>query len=236
MSIYLYDNAIVEYFRQVITDERVYITPSDNVVRTIARLNNDEIKLPLISLQRTNVQMQPYQFYTKYHGAPIRYEHTDEEDEKELLIRSLQAIPMKIQYSIDIWTRNREENDAIMRELLFFISTHPQIEITIPYGVNENHVFNLLLDGSITDNSDIVSHKNQGEIFITSISAYVDDAYIWKSTTEKPFTLDRIVIDPVKSDLINVGWIDTNKKGIIEDIKWQEIKREDDPMPPNNTN
>ena len=215
-------------------DERVYITPSDNVVRTIARLNNDEIKLPLISLNRTGVSMQNFQFYTKYQGAPIRFEHLDEEDENNILIRNLQAIPMKIQYSIDIWTRNREENDNIMRELLFFISTHPQIEITIPYGVNENHVFNLLLDGNITDNSDILDHKNRGEIFITSISAYVDDAYIWKSNTEEPFTLERIVVDPVKSNLINVGWIEQNKKGIIEDIKWQEIRREDDPTPPNN--
>jgi len=99
-------------------------------------------------------------------------------------------MPIRINYQIDIWTRNREENDNLVRELVFYLSTHQAMYVDIPYDLNEKHVFTFALDNSIDDNSDIISHKNSGEYFRQTLTAYVDDAYLWKTNKAKSIELD----------------------------------------------
>lgn len=184
MSVYLYDNAIVETFKSIINDDRIYITPAENVIRTIARLNSDEVKFPMISLTRTGTVLQPSHFSMRYDGAPVLTDY----DSK--IVQKLQAMPIRINYQIDIWTRNREENDNLVRELVFYLSTHQAMYVDIPYDLNEKHVFTFALDNSIDDNSDIISHKNSGEYFRQTLTAYVDDAYLWKTSKAKSIDLD----------------------------------------------
>jgi len=78
MSVYLYDNAIVETFKSIINDDRIYITPAENVIRTIARLNSDEVKFPMISLTRTGTVLQPSHFSMRYDGVPVLTDYDSE--------------------------------------------------------------------------------------------------------------------------------------------------------------
>ena len=54
MSLYKYEEAIVTKMREITGDDRVIITPSDNVENIIPRITNDEYKLPLRHIVRNN--------------------------------------------------------------------------------------------------------------------------------------------------------------------------------------
>lgn len=96
------------------------------------------------------------------------------------------AIPIQINWQLDIITRDRESNDNLLRELIFHYINYPTLEITIPYGLDINHNFNIFFDSDIDDNSDIVNHMNKGEYFRSTMSLYTDDAYLWKSSLKPP--------------------------------------------------
>lgn len=183
MSCVLYDNAIIENLRQLTQDTRIYIEPTENVFRTIGKLegSKDHIQLPLISVSRTGWSVLNPQHMQKFDGALLK---SDKEND---YTQRIQVIPIQINYVLDVWSRTREENDEILRELIFYYNNHPEMEVTVPYGADFKHRFNIFFNSDIEDNSDIVEQKNRGEYFRQSISFYTDDAYLWK-TSSRPFT------------------------------------------------
>lgn len=183
---YMYDTAIVDNLRSLVNDDRIYICPTDNVFRILARLDSDEIKLPIISLLRTNITLLSSQHSMRFNGGIAQINELTGDVDR------LQSMPIRINYLLDVWTRTREENDNIIRELIFYYSTNPTLEVTIPYGLNIKHKFNLFFDDNVEDNSDIVEHKNRGEYFRQTLSIYTDDAYLWKSFTHQPIFLESV--------------------------------------------
>lgn len=184
MSVYLYDDAIIKDLRRITGDDRISIQPSDNVFDTIARMNNDEILMPLINVSRIGWGMsdaRPHMM--KFDGAKVSYDPVEERYSR------FQAIPIRIDYQLEVWTNTREENDNILRELIWYYSTHPTLMVKIPYGLDIEHKFNIIFDGDVEDDSDIVNHKNTGRCFRQSLSFYVDDAYLWKSSSRGPTTV-----------------------------------------------
>lgn len=204
MSLYLYDNAIIEDIRRIFNDSRVHITIPDYEFSTLARIDKDRVTLPAISLVRTGWSLTDARPHTmKFDGATLRYE----KDIKKF--RSIQVIPIRINYLIDIWSKTRRENDDIMRELIFYYSTHPTLEITVPYDLNINHVFNIFFNNDIEDNSDIVSHKERGEYYRQTISMYTDDAYLWKSSARYPTVVSKLTVETMdQNELIGSDKVD----------------------------
>lgn len=185
MSFYLYDEAIVNNLRSLVNDDRIHIVPPDNALNVIGRITDDDIKLPLISLSRTSTQISnSISHPMKFDGGIAGY------DSKTKIFKKIQAIPIRINYLLDVWTKHRQENDDIIRELIFYISTHPTMKVEIPYGLDIEHKFNIFIDSDIDDNSDIVEHKNRGEYFRQTLSLYTDDAYLWKSASRYFMNVD----------------------------------------------
>ena len=177
---YLYDTAIVEDLRSIFDDDKIFICPPDRVFATIGRLSEDDVKLPMISVVRTGTSLGNSQHSMRFTGGLLSIDPQTNENTK------LQAIPITINYQLDVWTKHREENDNIVRELLFYYMTHPTLLVDIPYGSNLKHNFNIFFDSNIEDNSDISDHVNRGEYFRQTLSVYTDDAYLWKTTVNKP--------------------------------------------------
>ena len=177
---YLYDTAIVEDLRSIFDDDKIFICPPDRVFATIGRLSEDDVKLPMISVVRTGTSLGNSQHSMRFTGGLLSIDPQTNENTK------LQAIPITINYQLDVWTKHREENDNIVRELLFYYMTHPTLLVDIPYGSNLKHNFNIFFDSNIEDNSDISDHVNRGEYFRQTLSIYTDDAYLWKTTVNKP--------------------------------------------------
>lgn len=191
MSAYLYDEAIINDLRRVVGDNRIQIVPVDRVYDIIPRLNDDKLTLPLVSVTRTGWQIlaDDVNHSAKYEGS-VSDIHCAEPKFKGLRIQRYQFVPMQIDYTIDVWTRTRRDNDEFIRELYWYYMISPTLEINVPYELDFDHNFNIFLRPNITDASDITQHQLKGEIFRQSFDIYTDDAKLWKSSSREPTTID----------------------------------------------
>ena len=190
MSIYKYEEAIIKRMREITGDDRIIITPSENIGNIIPRISNDEIKLPLIHMIRNNWRLTGKDSHgMKMNGHiannyPMFHYGSNEGIDGKIHIEHL--IPISFSHTFEVWSRTREENDEMIRELIWFFKTIGEFEVEIPYGLNRNHIFTLTLNNEIVDNTNIVSHKDSGELFLQAIITNCDDAYLWKSSAHNP--------------------------------------------------
>lgn len=219
MSVRFYDDAIVEKIKRWVTDENLRILKPNETTRlfqTIIDDNNDQpIKLPVIAISREpqiNVDIttkRPLSFngvrVSKFEGEVIP------EDQKSM---HLDAIPIGINYQIDIYTRHYEEADEYIRNFVFNIINHPKMKVTIPYnGADLEHICYLRLASQISDNSDIPERLFSDEFVRWTLNVRVDDAYMFSV--------------PVKDDakIIDIGLYVVSKenKKESEEIVYSEI-------------
>lgn len=196
MSIYKYEEAIILRMRKLTGDDRIIITPSDNINNVIPRIKNDELKLPLIFMTRNSwglANSRPHGLKMNGHinnNFPLMKEPTPINEYGK--IKRLQVIPIIFNHTFTVLSKTREENDNIIRELIWLFAIDPTFEINVPYTLNIPHVFTLSILNDITDASPISSHSDIGEYFSQSFTTTCNDAYLWKSSEHYP---TRICID-----------------------------------------
>ena len=173
MSVYLYDKAIAELFNSV-TGDSIMIQPPENAIRNTAQLNGDRMQFPLISINRTNysIRSEERNFNALHQGGTVRINDNSN-------VTMARILPIRIDYQVDVFTVDKKMNDEIVRELLFYLSLYPSHEVHIPYGIDIDHRYNLILDDDVIDNSDTVNHVNDGVLFRTTFNMYCPDAYLW---------------------------------------------------------
>jgi len=209
MSIYLYDESIMYMFRDVF--DNCVFAPTDEAFRKSAQRRSDEddeptgeVKLPLISIWRENVSATPDQNWRQLRSG-IRYGHeydeVEETDDKENYI-FLHALKMRIDYQIDIWATSRRLTDDLFTELVFWLMQSPKVQISkvMPDDYEDDFNFYLQLE-DFTDNSDITSFRQEGRIYRITITSFIEDARIIKSTS-KPTVLERD-IDYISIDVLD---------------------------------
>lgn len=191
VGVYAYDLAIINDLRvrfnytkdgKQKTNNRIQITNAENVFDIIGDLQNDTIQFPLISLIRTGWQIEDYsQEFMNNSGGLVGY--LDDEVGDRIRQVRLQAIPIQINYQLDIWTQNRIDNDVIAREFIWFYKQNPQLRVKIPHGLNITHPFNIGIENEVVDNSDIAEHNSRGRYYRQTLGLYTDkDAFLWKSS------------------------------------------------------
>lgn len=183
--LHLYDDAIVEKFRQLFNDKRITVQPPENAIRYIAQLEDDNVNFPIISINRTNwsIRSNDLSFAQARTGVLNRIN-------QDSTISVMKIIPIRLEYQLDVYTVDRISNDEIYRELLFYILNNPTLEVDIPYTLNNSHVFNIFFNDDIVDNSDTVEHVNRGVLYRFTSTFFINDAYLFDGPTE----LNRIPI------------------------------------------
>ena len=130
----------------------------------------------------------------------------------------LNAIPISIQYQLDIYTRYLKEADAYCRDFIFNIINHPNVKIVVPYNdANFEHNSTLRVSADVEDNSDIPERLIAGQFTRMSLSLDIDDAYLWDTKIRKNVELDirDIGVDPdISHDYDEEEWDDS----ITEDL------------------
>lgn len=182
MSIYLYDEALTNRLRTVIQDEEVHIITSEKMF-TKSKDSHDNPVFPAVSLYRPSYSLSTLRrTITGYRVGQSDY------DEVSHQIYSTRTLPISINYQVDVWTRRREQNDELVRELLWFFTLYPQHKIIITYENFERAItFNAFLGEEITDNSDINNFENQGQYYRSTFNLTVDEAQLFLvDTTPKP--------------------------------------------------
>lgn len=178
MSTYLYDEALENKIKYWTEDTNIHIYGPNQTRRlfmTVANETNDNpIELPLIAISRAggfnilNTSKQPLAYTAVTTQANL---------EKGM---KLNAIPIDINYQIDVYARYYKEADEIARNLIFNFIRYPKISITVPYyEQNIEHHSKITLSSEVQDNSDIPERLVAGQFTRLTFAINIDDAYLW---------------------------------------------------------
>lgn len=176
--VYLYDEALVAKLKSwtQATNMHVY-APSDSrtLFETIADEGNDDIKLPILALTRAGFTIQnPNKQPLTYDGLRVR--------DKETYGQQLNAIPIQIDYQLDIYTRTKKEADLYARDLIFNIINHCAVKIIVPHnGVDYEHHGHVRISNNVEDNSGITERMDFGQFTRYTLNLNIDDAYLWSA-------------------------------------------------------
>ena len=187
----LYDEALLAKLNKWTEKKELHIYGPEETRRmleVIADNTNDKpIKLPIVCLRRKggytilNINKKPL----TYDGLAIRG------DTQERTAMVLNAIPISIQYQLDIYTRYLKEADAYCRDFIFNIINHPNVQVVVPYNdANFVHNSTIRVSADVEDNSNIPERLITGQFTRMSLSLDIDDAYLWDTKVRKNIELD----------------------------------------------
>lgn len=231
MSVSYYDEALYNKIKSWVKDTRMRILKPEESLRLFqlsADLENDKpVTLPLISLSRdTNIAIN----YT--HKKPMSFDG--------LMVRAttkqsqqINAIPIVINYQIDIYTKKLSTADEYVRNFVFNIVNHPKLTIEIPYnGINYLHECNIRLVSPLQDNSDIPQRLFSGQFTRWTISLTIDDAYLFSAPVEMNVGVDDIEVEPYFVNKSNKPvTVDNPKTEIVEhDFAYLGDTKQDKPV------
>ncbi len=178
MSVRLYDDALVKKIKNWVKDENVRILSPDETLELFQKIANDKndepISLPIISLTRSReVDLDhPHKKMMTFDGMML-----DATVDKSLQI---DAIPMTLNYQLDIYTRYKYEADEYMRNFVFNLVNHPKVKVVLPYNdINYTHYSNVRLIPTVEDNSDVPNRLVSDQFTRWTISFTIDDAYLF---------------------------------------------------------
>ena len=133
MGIRFYDTALLDKLKRWTAGTNTVLTGVNETRRlfetTLDSKNDNPITLPLITLSRPG----GYAILNK-NQRPLAYEGN-------ALIRTdnagarVSAIPIEINYQLDIYCRYLEEADEYARNFVFNIINYPKLNINIPYKI-----------------------------------------------------------------------------------------------------
>ena len=187
---HLYDEAVIEKFKELFGKDNMFIIPPERSKDTVAILEKDDIQFPLVSLDRRGFSIRDNA--VSWSASRMGIADSITSDGKANIMH---VIPIKINYQLDIYTVDRVSCDEILRELIFYFTLHPTLHVKIPYGLNTKHKFNLYFSPDIEDNSDTVEHINKGVLYRYTANIYTDDAYLFANTPVDLVVSD-IDVDP----------------------------------------
>jgi len=164
--LYNYDKALVSKFKKVFP--RVVYSPVDKFFdRYLLSSNNDSVKLPAMSVWRTNSEFHPHNAPSQLRVANMRVPTND-----PMVARQIYSMQVSLSYQLDLWTDNDIDRDDLLKEILYFLVKYPNI--TIRYQ-DQNFVFPIQI-GIPDDITDISRFEDTGDIYRMSIPLSVPDA------------------------------------------------------------
>lgn len=210
MSVSSYDENLIEKLKSWTANTQVNMYGPDETSRlfeVIADNTNDKpIALPIIALSRPNG------FTVKNtNKQPLTYDgyRLDSNEESSLV---LNAIPILLEYQLDIYTRYRKDADAYARELIFNIINHPSFEVVIPYyDLNIVHVATLRMESDVQDNSSVPERIIPGQFTRLTIRLNVDDAYLWHVPQYSNYHIADSLTVVVDDEVTEVVKVDDNQ-------------------------
>lgn len=195
----LYDEALLAKFNRWTEKTDIHIYGPEQtrqMLEVIADTTNDKpIKLPIVCLRRKGgyTILNTNKRVLTYDGLAIKADEreTIDKDDENKNMMVLNAIPISIQYQLDIYTRYLKEADAYCRDFIFNIINHPNVQVVIPYnGANFIHNSTIRVSADVEDNSDIQERLVVGQFTRLSLSIDIDDAYLWDTKIRKNVYID----------------------------------------------
>ena len=201
MSIKLYDDAVSKKIQEQVRDSNVRVLKPDESTRffqmSLDQKFDKHLTLPLIALSRDkNIDLLEVTKQQKtYNGFVFQ------QTENQTL--TVNVIPIKLTYQLDIYTRKMEEADEYLRNFIFNLINYPNIDITIPYNnLNYTHRSGIKLEPTLSDNSDIKEHLIPDEFTRFSLRFSIEDAYLFSAPITYNTSIDSVQLN-VKDRTLN---------------------------------
>ena len=120
----------------------------------------------------------------------------------------LNAIPIKLQYQLDIYTKTAEEGDEYLRQYLFKLINNPTIKIIVPYnGIEAEQIANIRVLGSVSDTSDISERLFSGQFTRWTLQLEIQDAFIYDVPYRRNWKLfidEQHLLDPAEYSALEI--------------------------------
>lgn len=199
MAIRFYDEALVGKIKKWTKEPNLRILKPDEVTRlfqTKADFKDDQpLSLPLIAISR-----EPNVDILSTNKKPLSFQGL-KLDSNEKKVINLNAIPIKIGYQIDIYTRHYAEGDEYLRNFIFNLVNYPKLSVQIPYNnVDLEHNANIQIIPTVEDNSDIKERLFSDQFTRWTIKLIIDDAYLFSVPFKDTISLD---IESTELEIIN---------------------------------
>lgn len=189
MSLALYDSALVDKVKNWMSKSDIQIySPED--AKSIFELNADRtddkpLKLPLICVTRA----------TGYHVTipteqPLSYDGLTLEATADKSLQ-LNAIPISIQYQLEIYTRYFKDADELARNMIFNLVNFPKVTVAMKYNEEQfYHDSTITLNPEVVDGSAIPERMIKGQFTKLVLSLDINDAYLWDIRVRDNYTID----------------------------------------------
>lgn len=102
----------------------------------------------------------------------------------------LNAIPVKLEYQMDIYTKKYEEGDELVRQFLFKLINNPLMIVEFTYnGIVFRHTTNIRILSTVSDTSDIGERVFSGQFTRWTIQMELHDTFLWSIPYKENWTL-----------------------------------------------
>ena len=158
--------------------------------------NNDQaFKLPFVALSRNNdiELLENIKSVKSFDGLKL-LQNSD-------CTLSLNVIPIKLEYQLDIYTKRYDEGAEYIRSFLFKLINSPLLKIEIPYNDTKIlHTANIRVLSTVSDTSAISERIFSGQFTRWTIQLEIQDAFLFSTPYRKnwKFILDDTEIDTLK--------------------------------------
>lgn len=173
------------------------LKPSE--VRRFFEVSADDSKdapltLPCVMLSRNNDIELGLNLKSPKSYAGLKLKQTTNES------MILNAIPIRLTYQLDIYTKTEEEGDEYLRQYLFKLINNPVIKIVVPYnGADFEQIANIRVLGTVSNTSDIAERIFPGQFTRWTIQLEIQDAFLYDVPYRKNWKL-YVVDDELVSD------------------------------------
>ena len=193
MSAVLYDEAFLNKLKGWTNDTELNVFGVDDtkkLFQVIATKQDDKpIKLPILALTR----MGGYKLLN-FNRKPLTFDGLKIGLDKESGT-TLNAVPINIEYQLDIYTRYYDEADEYVRNLIFNIINYPVLEVDLPYmDFHYKHCGVIRLSSDVEDNSNIPQRIVTGQFTRLTLYITIDDAYLWDIKKRYTKTINNIYV------------------------------------------
>lgn len=194
MALRYYDEALASKIGDWFKDPNVMVLKPDEVTRLFQiradRANDKPLALPLVAIARdTGVELIYSKKRVLTFSGKIIGSSTDSAANRKVV--QLDAIPVRLNYQIDIYTRTYEEGDEYLRELIFKLVNNNILNVSFPYnGTNIQHIAHIILLTDVTDNSDISEKLFKDQFTRWTLRLELQDAYLFNIPVNSTYTLE----------------------------------------------
>lgn len=221
MAIRYYDDVLAAKLKRWNPASDLRVLKPNEVKRLFELSANDShdapLTLPCIALSRNNDIEIEANIKTPKSYAGLKLRQT----ENETML--LNAIPIHVQYQLDIYTKTVEEGDEYLRQYLFKLINNPIIKIVIPYnGVDFEQIANIRVLSTVSDTSEISERLFPGQFTRWTIQLEILDAFLYDVPYRRNWKLYINDSDIISQDEYSTFEVGENL--LVRDLKKDEIE------------